>query len=200
MTNVLKLRLQSLCNLDGWCSDDKAAHLAELVRESKPKIAVELGVYGGRGIGAIEMAVQEYGIDCQCFGVDPWSTAAATEGNLEKVHVDWWKDLDIEKIYADCVSGMRRLGLCSVQLLRMKDDEAIKQFNNESIDMIHIDANHSEECSTRIVKTWLPKCSQGAVIVFDDIDWSTQSRAIVILTESCDITFNNGAYLVAVKR
>jgi predicted O-methyltransferase YrrM len=36
--------------IEGWCTREKADKLIQLVKESNPKLVVELGVFGGRSI------------------------------------------------------------------------------------------------------------------------------------------------------
>jgi predicted O-methyltransferase YrrM len=200
MTDALKDRLAQLQRLHGWMTVEKGERMAELVLSSGPKLVVELGVFGGRTIGAMAMAGQSAGNGCRFIGIDPWTKAAALEGTLPQEHVDWWSKIDLNKIFIECGLGLRQLGLDEVELWRMTDEEALPKFEDGSIDILHIDATHTEEVSMRLVNQWLPKVKAGGHCAFDDLDWPTQAKAIAVMRERCDVLFEDGKYMVARKR
>ena len=55
-------------------------------------------------------------------------------------------------------------------LIRSKFSEAVTQFEDESIDLLHIDGYHTLKAAvTEDYETWLPKLRGNGVILFHDI-------------------------------
>ena len=69
----------------------------------------------------------------------------------------------------------------NVKLLRMKSIEAVKFFENESIDFLHQDSNHSEETSCMEVELYHSKVKRSGIWCFDDTDWPTTQKAQELL-------------------
>lgn len=204
VTATLRSKLARFQKFDGWCTVAKAEKLAQLVLDYQPKLIVELGVFGGRSIGAMAMACQNIGSG-RCIGIDPWTVKASTEGNLEQVHLDWWGKIDHENVYQLCKSRLRQVGLGGVELWRETDETAITKFDDGTIDLLHSDSNHSEEVSVRVTQMWHPKIRKGGILVFDDILWSTQARAVEMIKKEMgyeildEVINDQESYLVARK-
>lgn len=185
----LNERLKNIQRLEGWCTHAKAVHMAELINETRPDTLVEIGVFGGRGTIAMAMVCQHVGKG-RVIGIDPWATEASTEGNIGQENEEWWSKLDHEAIYKCCLSVTRSLG-CedTVTYLRMKDTDALYQFDDNSIGFLHIDSNHSEEVSCRTVKDWVPKVKAGGYLIFDDTNWPSQAKALEMLKNDFGLEF-----------
>jgi len=166
--------------LQGWCPLEKAVALSDLVVEAKPESIVEIGVYGGRSAVPMALAAQTYG--GVVHGVDPWSHAAALEGDVGSENAEWWGKLDLEAIYRGFLDGLCRFGVQdTVRVHRMTDTAALPLFADGSIGLLHVDGNHSAEVSMRYVEQWGPKVAPGGYLVMDDIDWATQADTVAFI-------------------
>jgi hypothetical protein len=165
--------------MEGWCELDKALVLANLVESKRPKLSVELGIFGGRSIIPIAMALKQYqsGI---VFGIDPWTVEAALEGSNDPKNDDWWKNnVNLEQIYIRFIHEVLKYEVSKeCRWIRCRSQEAVSFFKDGSIDLFHQDSNHSEEVSCGEVELWHPKLSRKAIWILDDTDWATQARAI----------------------
>lgn len=182
LSEKLIARLKNINHLEGWCTTEKAEHLAQIILDRRPHLIVEIGVFGGRSAIAMGMACQEAGCG-EVIGIDPWTAAAAVEGGTSPENDAWWSKLDYEKIYLGAVGATHALGVDDVvRFERTHDTVMLGEFLDGSIDLLHYDGNHSEAVSTRTVRDWAPKVRQGGCLVMDDTHWATQSRAVELLT------------------
>lgn len=166
--------------LEGWCPLEKAEALARLVLDAKPACIAEIGVYGGRSLIPMALAAQTYG--GEVHGIDPWSNAAAIEGDVGTENSEWWGRLDIEKIYEGFLAGIRRFGVeDTLRVHRTTDTAALGAFEDGHVGILHVDGNHSAEVSRRYVDQWGPKIAAGGYLVMDDIDWQSQAETLALI-------------------
>lgn len=139
-----------------------------LVREFPPKLLVELGTLYGVSFFSFCQAIAEAGLDAQAVAVDSWEGDSQAGFYGEEVFDSFKKYLDGH--YA----GFARYMRCYF-------DEAVGDFADETIDILHIDGLHSYEAVRHDFDTWLPKVRPGGIILFHDV---------------CEIKDDFGAYKV----
>jgi len=171
----------SMRQLEGWCSQEKAAIMVDLVFETDAKTVVEIGVFGGKSLVPMAVAMKYKGSGV-CFGVDPWSTAESLVG-MDGVNAEWWGRLDHEVIYRGLTQKIEEFGLDDTIVLIRETSKNAPEI--EEIDILHIDGNHSEETSMVDVTKWVPLVKPGGFIVFDDMTWHTQANAVAWLDAHC---------------
>ena len=162
-------------NLHGWCTLEKALALAELILEIIQRKVIEIGVYGGRSLIPMALALHQVGHG-KVYGIDPWSNQAALEGDVGKENADWWNTLDLEMIHRSCMSALRAENLEDwAVILRCRSQDCVELFPGCQI--LHLDGNHSELVSCRDLDLYLPALQADAYLWFDDADWATTSKA-----------------------
>lgn len=181
-----------LPKIHGWCSIEKATKFVEIILEHKPTLCVEIGVFGGSSLIPQALALQHnnHGV---VYGIDPWTKSDALEEMISEENKEWWGKLDLEEIYNHCFNHILTLDLNNhCKLLRDKSENVVNNFQDNDIDLLHIDGNHSEALSYKDAVLYLPKVKSGGHIFFDDIWWTegdsnvTTRKAILYLLESCD--------------
>lgn len=179
--DLKKIVFQSMQELDGWCTEEKAGILIDMIQLIKPEKVVEIGIWGGKSLIPMAYAVQANGMGT-VYGIDPWSVQASSDG-MDGTNLDWWSSVDHEMIYEDLVKSIEKFNLQNeIVLIRKTSQEADLI---EGIGLLHIDGNHSDEASYLDVTKWVPYVNKGGIIVFDDLNWSTTSRAVNWLNENC---------------
>ncbi|OLE10688.1 MAG: hypothetical protein AUG89_11535 [Acidobacteria bacterium 13_1_20CM_4_56_7] len=178
-----------MSKLDGWTTPERGIEMAKLILETKPTVVVELGVFGGRSFIAQAFALQSLGTGV-IYGIDPWKTEAALEGENDANRQWWSESVDLEKIHREAMAVIWRNKLDQHAVIIRASSQHVVQLFNE-IDVINIDANHSEIASCRDVELWLPKVKQGGLIWFDDADWVSTQKAVNMLHKSCDVVTDN---------
>lgn len=163
--------------LDGWCDVEKAQALAALVIGLRPKVSVEIGVFGGRSLIPIGLAHSLVG--GYAIGIDPWSKAASLEG-MEGENKAWWEAVDHEAVYQGFINAANRLTVEGfIKVLRITSDDAIKDPEMPKvIDLLHLDGNHSAQ-AVKDVDNYATRIRPGGILVMDDIDWATAAAARV---------------------
>lgn len=177
-------------NLEGWCTLDKAKVLFSLVEQFRPELCLEIGTFGGKSLRAIA-----YGLKCTgrgiVFGIDPWAVDPCIEGTNAEANNQWWASVPWDKIINEYFSINQRYGLLEfTSHFRKHDRDCLRYFEDESIDLVHFDSNHSPEVACRTVQDWWPKLKPGCVIIMDDIDWQGQAKAVDVLRDLGVKVFN----------
>lgn len=168
-------------NFDGWCTIEKACEMYRVLQTLPPiNTCVELGVFAGRSLIALGLAVKD---NCEgqvpmVYGVDPWVAHATVEGTNDPANDEWWSKLDFEYFYKYTQNKVTENHLDKiVTLLRQKSKDAVTLFEDGSIQVIHQDSNHSEEISCEEVALWTPKLAVGGFWIFDDTNWPSTAKA-----------------------
>lgn len=175
---------ESIPKMEGWCTPEKGCALAKAIVDTKAELSVELGVFGGRGIISMAMAHEAIGKGV-AWGFDPWTKEAALEGENIAGNDEWWGKLDLEGIYRGFVDHILAHELMKTcYWARLKSQDAVKLFKDDSIDLLHADSNHSEKVSCDEVFRWSSKVKDGGYWFADDIDWPTTKKAQKMLREN----------------
>jgi hypothetical protein len=132
-----------------------APFLKFLVREQKPRLFVELGVHNGFSYFVGCQSIQECHLNSKAFAVDHWL------GDSQAGFFD-------DSVFQGVKTLNQKYSSFST-LLKMSFDEALDQFENSSIDLLHIDGFHSYESAKNDFESWLPKMSSSSIILLHDI-------------------------------
>ncbi|HNA62471.1 MAG TPA: class I SAM-dependent methyltransferase [Rhabdochlamydiaceae bacterium] len=176
-----------MIELDGWCSQEKAGVLIDLVLKVRPSVVVEVGVFGGKSLipMAYALKVNEKG---KIYGIDPWDTESSVEELINDENKHYWSIVDHDGILRKLLEKIDQFELSQQTVLIKATSEEAPLIPN--IDILHIDGNHSEKTSTFDVTKWVPSVRKGGFIIFDDIKWhengiNTTGKAVEWLNENC---------------
>ena len=171
--------------LQGWCSDDKTWLLYHLVREAKPEVAVEIGIYGGRSIIPIARALRDNGYGT-VTGVEAWTAGAATEQVTNLGNNFWWACHDYAVIKKDFFNFVLSHDM-QMQVNVIEANSAHAHHCLGPIDFLHIDGNHSAFSASQDVVNYFSKLKPGGIIVFDDINWPSTHPALEIVMQATQL-------------
>ncbi len=127
-----------------------------IVAQLHPRLLVELGTHTGNSYFAFCQSVAVQKLATKCCAVDTWQGDEQAGFYAEEVYSS--VSLQNDKLYKSFSS-----------LLRMTFDEAVVQFEDGSIDLLHIDGLHTYEAVRHDFETWKAKLSNRSVVLFHDI-------------------------------
>ena len=128
----------------------------DLVEAIRPKLLVELGAYNGLSFFAFCQSMLENNIDGVAYAVDCW------EGDK---HTDSYDD----SIYKGVQEHARAHYRGFTYLLKMYFSEALQHFDDDSINLLHIDGLHTYDAVKEDFSTWYPKVKPGGIVLFHDV-------------------------------
>ncbi len=127
----------------------------DLVASLRPSVFVELGTHLGESYFAFCQSMVESGTTAKAYAVDTW------EGD---VHTGRYGD----DVFGEVDGYNRELYSNFSQLKRMTFDEAVRDFEDESIDLLHIDGLHTYDAVRHDFDTWWPKVKPGGMVLLHD--------------------------------
>ena len=128
-----------------------------IVDALQPDIFVELGTHSGNSYSAFAQAVQALRLPTACYAIDTWTGDAHSGLYDEGVFAEW---RDYHEAH---FSGFSRL-------IRASFADALKNFTDGSIDLLHLDGYHTFGAVSEDFATWLPKMSRRGVMLLHDIN------------------------------
>jgi hypothetical protein len=140
-------------NLGNW-----SAHLPfanDLIAALRPAALVELGTHFGESYFGFCQAVEENGVECKCFAVDTW------RGDEHAGEYDEAVFYEVSQHNAENYSRFSTL-------LRTTFDDALTQFSDCSVELLHIDGLHTYQAVKHDFFSWLPKVRPGGVVLLHD--------------------------------
>ena len=124
-----------------------------LMERARPRVVVELGTFTGSSYLAFCQAVQALELPARCYGIDTWSYGPGPRG---------------DQVYRDLVDYHDPRYAAFSRLIRGTFDQARAQFEDGTVDLLHIDGRHSYEAVRHDFESWRPKLSSRAVVLFHD--------------------------------
>jgi hypothetical protein len=152
LVRLLRFNPKSLQHPDAWVGHMPFAYW--VIEKLKPSTFVELGTHTGNSYFSFCQSIQENKTKTKAFAVDTW------EGDAHAGSYD-------DSIF----DGVNRTNLeysSFSTLLRTTFDSALEQFEDGSVDLLHIDGLHTYEAVKHDFETWLPKMSNKGVVLFHD--------------------------------
>lgn len=137
----------------GWAEHGPFAFW--LIDALRPKVLVELGTHHGYSFAAFCQAVKKLKLDTVCYAIDTW------RGDEHAGHYN-------DDVFNDVKSYVDAKYAGFAHLIRLTFDEGLSQFEDGSIDLLHIDGRHYFQDVVHDFESWIPKLKPNAVVLFHD--------------------------------
>ena len=131
----------------------------DLMVNIKPSKVVELGSFYGCSMFTFAQAVKDFKINTKLYAVDLWEV-------FDKfTEQDYQQDIYgvFRQIREKCYDQQ------DIKMMKMTFDQAVEQFEDNSIDLLHIDGSHFYEDVKHDFETWKSKLKDHAVVLFHDV-------------------------------
>ncbi len=129
----------------------------DLIANIKPKRIVELGTHYGTSLWSFAQSVKDQQIDTEINAVDTWKGEKHAGFYGEKVFET------VKQIKNECYPKLK------INLIRKTFDEAVSDFADGSIDILHIDGLHTYEGVKHDYEAWKNKVKDDGIILFHDV-------------------------------
>ena len=127
----------------------------DLIAGMRPAITVELGTQAGLSFFTFCQSISEHQIDGVAYAVDTWEGEAHT-GKYDKA------------VFNSVSDHAREHYPGHAYLMRMLFQEALQHFDEDSIDLLHIDGLHTYDAVSEDFRSWYPKMKPGGIILLHD--------------------------------
>lgn len=164
----------------------------DLVAALRPKLLVELGTHKGLSYFTFCQSMKENEIDGLCYAIDTFQGDEHTDKYDESVF--------------NAVNNHNRQNYHGFSyLMRMFFNDALRHFNEDSIDLLHIDGFHTYEAVSEDFANWYPKVKPGGIILFHDVkarlqDFGAWKFWDEVSTQHETFTFNHGFGLGVLRK
>lgn len=135
---------------------DHLAFAYDIVEALRPRMLVELGTHNGLSYFAFCQSLIENQIDGLAYAIDSW------EGEQHS-------GLHDSSVYDDVMTHNREYYRSFSYPIKAFFNDALGRFEDNSIELLHIDGLHTYEAVKEDFDSWFPKVAPGGVILFHDI-------------------------------
>jgi predicted O-methyltransferase YrrM len=183
MRNLRHLIKTDKYDSGGRCGETKGELINRLVINSNSKLCVEIGVFKGSSLMYFaESLLITGGI---VIGIDPYSLENfknnIPDDNVNDLiyNVLFTEQSILDEIYNNLVGVIQDNNL-SEQIILIRDTSENYSHNIkiESIDVLHIDGNHDEDCVSQDILLYLPLVKKGGYVIMDDVNWEWVKKSI----------------------
>jgi hypothetical protein len=136
--------------------------MAELFKELNFTVGAEIGV--DRGLYAETLSKANPGVKLYC--IDPW-----------KVYNDYEDLRDPHYMNVNYALTKRRLSPYNCKIIKKSSMGAIKDFEDESLDFVYIDANHDYKYVLEDIEKWSKIVKSGGIVSGHDYVWRSHRRS-----------------------
>lgn len=130
----------------------------DYVCNMKPNVIVELGSHYGCSAFTFLQAIKDYNLQTKFYAIDTWVGDKYTENDyIENIFEEY------KRVQTVCFAHQNK------EMMRMTFDEAVVFFEDNSIDLLHIDGSHIYNDVKHDFELWKDKVKKDGVIFLHDI-------------------------------
>jgi hypothetical protein len=138
---------------------------------------VEIGVYNG----CFLLPITFMNNNTLSYGIDPYESFI--QNDIENISLyntaaSISKNSDfLNNVYNRLINNIEKFNL-NVKIIRDKAENVSNLFENNSIDILHVDGNHDYDSVLKDLTLYNEKISVNGIIIMDDINWKSVKSAL----------------------
>jgi len=179
--------------LRGWAGkSERPYRMAKLILKEKPRVVVEIGVFGGQSLIPQAMALKALG-QGRIYGIDPFNLNVVKQQMAALDDAAMWLRQDMNMVFTDTFQWIKELGLQNHAILILGESKDCSTLF-DTIDILHIDGAHTEEGVMLDVNLYAKRVRSGGYVWLDDSHFPSLQPAIKELANFCDLIDDWGGY------
>jgi predicted O-methyltransferase YrrM len=149
-------------NIEGWFSYDYIyKHAVETATDNE--LFIEVGSFKGRSSAYLAVEIANSGKKIRLDCVDTWQGSSEHQAGAECEVIEVVEGTLYETFLKN-IEPVKHI----INPVRMTSLEAAKLYEDDSVDFIMIDGEHTYEAVKADIQAWLPKMKNGGVMTGDD--------------------------------
>lgn len=151
----------------------------EILLDIKDGIFVEIGVLGGNTLVELYDLCKKNNV--KIIGIDPFENIAIYNGKTGEELSDKKiikNTYEIQRKNRENLQNIIKDNKLDINLIIGTSWENHSKFEDNSIDLLHIDGDHSYEGVKKDINLYYPKVKKNGIIIFDDYNWKGVSTAV----------------------
>jgi predicted O-methyltransferase YrrM len=168
----------------------RPAHSIKEVRDlyewCKERIDMNSGVEIGTFAGENAVIMSEY--FNKVYTIDPWKNGYDQNDLASSIDFN-----EVEQAFKN-----RTININNITHIKKTGQEALNDFENESLDFVYIDGNHQEDAVIKDINSWRSKVKKNGVIAGHDLSWVSIRNAIASC--SLEIVFTSHESWAAINK
>lgn len=162
----------------GACSPYKVMYIYNnFIRDKNIKTIVEIGVYNG----CFLLPITHMNNNILSYGIDPYESYIQNniqDVNLYKMAAAITTNSNfLNDVYNRLMGNINKFKL-NVKILRNKAENVSNNFDDNSIDILHIDGSHDYEYVLKDLSLYGDKIINDGIIIMDDTNWPSVKNAL----------------------
>lgn len=159
---------------------------------------VEVGSLWGRSVIFMAQCCKDLQKNINIYSVDYWDYRGVPElmtPGLDPSGLDYQKD-GTDCLYNAYLNNLKECGVDDlIKPIRTSSEEASKQFEDNSIDFLFIDAGHTYDDVMNDLNCWYKKVKNGKTISGHDYDWDGVRMAVNEFFGASNIKIHNTSWV-----
>jgi cephalosporin hydroxylase len=143
-------------NIKGWF-DFEDIYKEMVDKHESGSHFVEVGVYLGKSLSYLAVEIINSGKNIKLDAVDTWEGSPLEPFNMEQ------EEVKNKTLYTDFLKNIEPIK-DYINIVKSDSVEASKQYEDNSLDFVYIDASHHYELVKADILAWYPKIKVGGYI------------------------------------
>ena len=176
--NTMDIYNSLVKDVGGACPPYKIMYIYNnFIRDKNIKTIVEIGVYNG----CFLLPITHMNNNTLSYGIDPYESFIQNDikdKNLYKIAASISTNSEfLNSVYNRLVNNINKFNL-NVNILRDKSENVVNNFDDNSIDILHIDGCHDYEYVLKDLSLYSNKIIKDGIIIMDDTNWPSVRSAV----------------------